>query len=125
MALKYNPQNVIVLNNYAYYLSQREENLEQAEQMSKTANDLNPDEASFQDTYAWVLYKRENYKNALFWIEEALKNGASRDAEVLEHYGHILKALGRDEDAAGQWEKAIEVGGNATELNSQIEALKR
>jgi tetratricopeptide (TPR) repeat protein len=125
MALKYNPQNVIVLNNYAYYLSQREQNLEKAEEMSKKANDLNPDEASFQDTYAWVLYKRENFRNALFWIEEALKNGAARDAEVLEHYGHILKALGRDKEAAEQWEKAISVGGNAIELNTKIEALKR
>src|SRR5690606_41163971 len=49
MALKYDPQNTIVLNYYAYYLSLRKVNLEKAETMAKKANDLNPDIASFQD----------------------------------------------------------------------------
>jgi len=119
-ALKYNPSNVVVLNNYAYYLSLREENLERAETMAKKANDLSPNQVSFQDTYAWVLYKRGNFQNALFWIKEALKNGGTEDADVLEHHGDILWQLNKREDAKIAWEMAIDAGGDSDELNKKM-----
>lgn len=121
MALKYDPQNTIVLNNYAYYLSLRKVNLEKAEAMAKKANDLNPDVASFQDTYGWVLYTRENYQNALFWIEESLKNGGSSDPTVLEHHGDVLLKLNRIKDAVVAWQKALEAGGETDDLSPKIE----
>lgn len=121
MALKYDPQNTIVLNNYAYYLSLRKLNLEKAEAMAKKANDLNPDVASFQDTYGWVLYTRGNYQNALFWIEESLKNGGSTDPTVLEHHGDVLLKLNRTKDAVKAWQKALDAGGEADDLDPKIE----
>jgi tetratricopeptide (TPR) repeat protein len=51
------PQNPIVLNNYSYYLSLRASNLDKAERLSKQCNDLMPNEATYQDTYGWILYK--------------------------------------------------------------------
>jgi tetratricopeptide (TPR) repeat protein len=119
-ALKYDPSNVIVLNNYAYYLSLRGIELAKAETMAKKANDLSPDQASFQDTYAWVLFKRGNYQNALFWIKEALKNGGSEDADVLEHHGDILWQLGKKEDAKVAWQMAIDAGGDVEVLNEKM-----
>lgn len=121
MALKYDPQNTIVLNNYAYYLSLRKLNLEKAEAMAKKANDLNPDVASFQDTYGWVLYIRENYQNALFWIEESLKNGGNTDPTVLEHHGDVLLKLNRTKDAVKAWQKALDAGGENDDLSPKIE----
>lgn len=121
MALKYDPQNTIVLNNYAYYLSLRKKNLEKAESMAKKANDLNPDVASFQDTYGWVLYTRENYQNALFWIEESLKNGGSTDPTVLEHLGDVLLKLNRTKDAVKAWQNALDAGGETDYLSPKIE----
>ena len=121
MALKYDPKNVIVLNNYAYYLSLRKINLDKAEAMSKKANDLSPDVASFQDTYGWVLYTRENYQNALFWIEESLKNGGQSDPTVLEHHGDVLLKLNRTQDAVKSWKQALEAGGESQDLNPKIE----
>lgn len=121
MALKYDPQNTIVLNNYAYYLSLRKINLEKAESMAKKANDLNPDVASFQDTYGWVLYTRENYQNALFWVEESLKNGGSTDPTVLEHLGDVLLKLNRTKEAVTAWQKALDAGGEKDDLSPKIE----
>lgn len=120
-ALKYNPSNVIVLNNYAYYLSLRGENLEKAETMAQTANSLSPNQASFQDTYAWVLFQRGNFQNALFWIKEALKNGGSEDADVLEHHGDILWEIGNKADAKIAWQMALDAGGDKEKLNIKIE----
>jgi len=119
-ALKYNPANVIVLNNYAYYLSLREKDLEKAETMAKKANDFSPNQASFQDTYAWVLYKRGNYQNALFWIKEALKNGGSEDPDVLDHHGDILWKLDRKDDAKTAWQMALDAGGDKEKLTEKM-----
>lgn len=124
MALKLDPKNVIVLNNYAYYLSLRQLNLEKAESMAKKANDLSPDVASFQDTYGWVLFMRKNYQNALFWIEESLKNGGDSDPVVLDHHGDVLFKLNRKEEAIQSWQKAIEKGGEPDEINPKIEQAK-
>ncbi len=119
-ALKYTPSNVIVLNNYAYYLSLRGENLEKAESMARKANDLSPNQVSFQDTYAWVLFKRGNYQNALFWIKEALKNGGDEDPDVLEHHGDILWQLNDRENAKIAWQMALDAGGDANQLSEKI-----
>jgi len=121
MALKLEPANVVVLNNYAYYLSIRGIKLDKAEAMAQKANDLSPDVASFQDTYGWVLYKKENYKNALFWIEEALKNGGEEDPVVHEHRGDVYLKLNESEKAVASWKKALELGGDPNVLNIKIE----
>lgn len=120
-ALQYDPNNVVVLNNYAYYLSLRKDKLVEAEKMAKKANSLSPNQATFQDTYAWVLYCRENYQNALFWIEEALKYGGDTDPVVHEHHGDILLKVNRPDDAVKAWQRALELGGDAEILNQKIE----
>lgn len=120
LCLKLDPSNLVVLNNYAYYLSLRGEKLDRAEQMAKKANDLRPNEPSFQDTYGWVLFKRNNFQNALFWIEEALKNGAGTDPTVLEHHGDVLYQLGRKADAARSWQAAMDNGGDAVIIQQKL-----
>ena len=62
--LSLDPENTIVLNNYAYYLSLRKINLEKAKIMSFKCNELEPKNSTYQDTYAWVLYQLEDYKDA-------------------------------------------------------------
>jgi len=119
-ALEIDKNNPLVLNNFAYYLSLRGERLEEAEKMAKKANNLAPDNASFQDTYGWVLYMRGNYRNALFWIEEALKSGAENDPVVLDHHGDVLQALGRSADAVRSWQQAIDAGGDEAAILPKI-----
>ena len=104
-ALAYNPNNDYVLNNYSYYLALRKENLDKAERMAALASKNQPSNASFLDTYAWVLYTREKYKEARKVMEHAL---AQPDVTYthFEHYGDILFQLGDIEGAVHQWEKA-------------------
>jgi len=112
--------NSYVLNNYAYYLSLRNQNLDKAEKMAKKANELQPDEASFQDTYAWVLYQLGKYDLALNWLEKALNNGGVNDGTVLEHYGDVLYKLNRPKDALEYWIKAKEKGGASNLIDKKI-----
>ncbi len=105
-ALKLNARNTYVLNNYSYYLSLRGVELEKAKKMAALATSIEPDNASFQDTYAWVLYRAGEYAEARKWMEKAL--GASEESGVLlEHYGDILYKLGETGKALEYWQKAL------------------
>jgi tetratricopeptide (TPR) repeat protein len=125
LALK--PDEVFVLNNYAYYLALRKEQLPKAAQMAKHANELQPNNASFEDTYAWVLFKMGNYEQALIWIELALSHSETQTATLMEHYGDILYFLTK-KDAAVQaiekWKAAKTLGPGSEQLSEKIKEGK-
>lgn len=124
-ALEIDPNNATVLNNYAYYLSERNTKLEKAERMSKKSNLLEDNNSAFLDTYAWIMYKMKNYKEALVWIEQALElPDAQNRAELLTHYGDILFKLGEVDKAIIQWEKAMGKGGDKVALENRIKNKK-
>ena len=97
LALEYLPENVTVLNNYAYYLSLRGENLEKAKQMSKKTLELFPEEANYLDTYAWILYKMKDYESAKVFMLQAIDLAESKT--FYNHLSDILTELGELEDA--------------------------
>jgi tetratricopeptide (TPR) repeat protein len=119
-ALKLEPENFIALNNYAYYLSLAERDLEKAERMSAKVVEKFPDNPTYLDTYAWVLFKKENYSLAKFYMETALKNGGNENPTLLDHYGDILFKLDRLEEAVSYWEKAKEFGSDSEILDQKI-----
>ncbi|MDB5227855.1 MAG: Tetratricopeptide repeat protein, partial [Bacteroidota bacterium] len=124
-ALEIDPNNATVLNNYAYYLSERDDKLEKAEKMSKKSNLLVDNNSAFIDTYAWIMYKMKNYKEALEWMEQAMQLPDAKDRpELLTHYGDILFKAGQQDKAIEQWEKALEKGGDKVVLESKIKNKK-
>lgn len=110
-ALAIDSTNVFVLNNYAYYLAERNVKLEQAEAMSRQSISLQPNESTYEDTYAWILFKLERYAEALVWIKNAISNSLSPSATLLDHYGDILYKNGKVKEAVKQWKKADKEGG--------------
>tara|TARA_B100001094_G_scaffold331580_1_gene400427 strand:+ start:879 stop:2594 length:1716 start_codon:yes stop_codon:yes gene_type:complete len=103
-ALEYIPDNVQVLNNYAYYLSLREENLERAEEMSKKTIEMFPEEANYLDTYAWILYKMKKYEQAKSWMQKAID--ISESETFYSHMAEILIELGEKEESEFYLEKS-------------------
>lgn len=118
-ALAFNSSNEIVLNNYSYYLALRKANLEKAEKMSALLIKNHPDNATYLDTHAWVLYVRAKYKEAKKVIERAIGTGKATSLHF-EHYGDILFKLGETDHAVAQWEKARSLNGNTELLNKKI-----
>ena len=106
-ALKLDPYNSGALNNYAYFLAQRGEQLDRAENMAALALKDDPDNANFIDTYAWVFFAKKDYEKALLYIRSAVEK--DDDNHLLEHYGDILWFNNEREAAVEQWEKALEV----------------
>ncbi|MHC8949113.1 tetratricopeptide repeat protein [Sphingobacterium hungaricum] len=118
-AIRLDEENVSALNNYAYYLSLRKQDLGTAAQHAKRANEIDPNSGTYQDTYAWVLFQQGNYPEALVWIEKAVR-GSDVSAVLFEHYGDILMKNGREKDAIKQWEKALTLSSGDTEQNQKI-----
>ncbi len=95
-ALKIDPDQATVLNNYAYYLSLEGRKLRKALKMSRRAVELDPDNASYLDTCGWLLYLLKKPKEAKPYFKHAMLYGGKDSAVVLEHYAKVLAALGED-----------------------------
>lgn len=124
LALGYNANNNLVLNNYAYYLALENLDLEKAEEMSfktiksesKTYNEL--------DTYAWILFLRGKYTEARIYIDESMKTGGEAHSGIVEHAGDIYSKNGETEKAVEYWLKANEMGCDSKTLKKKISQKK-
>ena len=123
-ALKYNEQNVVVLNNYSYFLSLEKRDLKRAERMSAQCIRLEPDNATYLDTYAWVFFLQGNYSLAKIYIENALSKDTTNSYELVDHYGDILFMSGEEAKAVEQWKKAKEMGKESKVLDQKIAEQK-
>lgn len=106
-------ENPMTLNNYAYFLSENNGDLEKALEMSKKAIEIAPDNETYLDTYAWVLFKMKDYAQALEYQEKAVEAaqnaGEADNAEFFSHLGDILFMNHRPEEALENWEKALKL----------------
>lgn len=123
-ALKINPNDTYVLNNYAYYLSLRNVKLDKAEEMSKKSNEIDRDNASYNDTYGWILYGLGKYEDAKLWLEKAVANGASNNSVILEHLGDVQYKLNNIDIALDYWIKAKNAGTGSENLERKIAEKK-
>lgn len=120
-ALKLDPTNDRVLNNYSYFLSLRKENLPKAKIMSTKLAELHPTNATYLDTHAWVLYVMKDYAGAKKFLEKAIQSDpANVSGTVLEHYGDALFQSGDKAKAIEQWKLAKQKGGASDRIDQKI-----
>lgn len=124
-ALVYKPDNIGALNNYAYYLSLEKRNLDKAEEMSYRTVKAEPTNATYLDTYAWILFEKGKYAEARLYIDQAIK-ALTEDAEgvVTEHCGDIYYMSGDKEGALKFWKQAWERGNRGKLLERKIKLKK-
>ena len=108
--LQWKDDNYGCLNNYAYYLSEENRELAKAEQMSYRTVQAEPDNPTFLDTYAWILFKRKKYAEAMQYINMAVDNDTTKSAVITEHAGDIHAVNGDIEGAIKFWQQALEAG---------------
>ncbi len=120
--LQWKDDNIMALNNYAYYMSVEGTDLHKAESMSYKTIKAEPKNATYLDTYAWILFKEERYADAKTYIDETLKNGDSTDISntVLEHAGDIYAMNGMADQAVEYWKKACKGNDHTAVLEWKI-----
>lgn len=123
-ALIYNPANIGVLNNYAYYLSLERHELDRAEEMSYKTVKAEPNNSTYLDTYAWILFEKGDYVRARLFIDDALKSGGDESEVIIEHAGDIYFMNGDVDGAMNLWQKALERGSESNTLEQKIKKKK-
>lgn len=104
-SLVYNPDNIATLNNYAYFLSVERKNLDKAEEMSYRTVKAEPNNETYLDTYAWILFEKGRYTEARIYIEQALRNKGDKSRTIVEHAGDIYYMSGEKGKALEYWKK--------------------
>lgn len=122
-ALRIDPDYALVLNNYAYSLSERNIDLERAMTMSKRSLEKEPLNSSYLDTYGWILYQLGRYREALEYIKKAIDAGDASPV-VLEHLGDVYAKLNDYENAVHYWTMALEKDKNNSSLRTKIERAR-
>jgi len=117
--LEIEPENPLVLNNYAYYLAEKEIRLKEAQDMIEKCLSVE-ENITYLDTYAWVLYKRGKYRESERVMIRIFESGNIEDGELIEHYGFIKKAIGKCEEAIVLWQTALRIDEKKTYLIEEI-----
>lgn len=123
-SLHYNPDNAMVLNNYAYFLSLEGRDLEKALAMASRAVALTDNNPTYLDTHAWVLFKLGRTAEAKKVMQQAIALDSQNSPELLVHYGDILHAMGEQFMAEVYWRKALEKGYDADRITRRMEQGK-
>lgn len=122
--LQWKDDNVMCLNNYAYFLSEMGEQLDKAEQMSYKTIKAEPKSATYLDTYAWILFMQQRYSEAKIYIDQALQNDSDSSAVITEHAGDIYIQNREPERAVELWQQALKKDPNNKVLIRKIKNKK-
>ena len=114
--LVWKDDNIGCLNNYAYYLSEKGQQLDKAEQMSYRTIKAEPKNATYLDTYAWILFMQQRYSEAKVYIDQTLQCDSDTSAVLLEHAGDIYYHTGDKEKAITLWQQALDRASEKSEV---------
>jgi tetratricopeptide (TPR) repeat protein len=122
--LQWKPDNIGCLNNYAYYLSELGQQLDKAERMSNLTIKAEPQNSTYLDTYAWILFMQKRYEEAMGYITKAVENDSLHSSVILEHAGDINAMNGQIDEAVRLWQEAMKSDPDNKILNRKIRRKK-
>lgn len=122
--LQWKPDNIAAMNNYAYYLSEANKDLPKAEQLSYKTIKAEPNNSTFLDTYAWILFQQKRYEKAKIYIDQAIRSDSTLTGVVKEHAGDIYAMTGDIDKALEFWQQSLKGGNQSAVLKKKIQLKK-
>jgi len=110
------------LNYLGYMYAERGINLETSLRLIERALQIDPDNAAYLDSYAWVLFKLGRYDEAEEQIHKAVEHATQEDPVIYDHFGDILLQLGSIAEARKQWTKALELDPDNTAIKDKLKS---
>lgn len=120
LAISEGDEDIALFNNYAYYMALEGKRLDYALKLSKITIEKEPKNATYLDTYAWILFNLKLYDQAYKYIKLAYKYDKRGSAEMVEHVGDILFCLGKKKKAQIYWKKAAALANNDPRILNKI-----
>ncbi|MFA5975769.1 MAG: tetratricopeptide repeat protein [Elusimicrobiota bacterium] len=103
--LKSDPKNAPAMNYLGYSWADRGIRLEEAETLLRQAVALEPHSGAFLDSLGWVRFKRGDPKEAVLFLEQALKE--SGDVVIYDHMGDVQWSVQNAAEALKAWNQAL------------------
>lgn len=122
--LQWKPDNIAAMNNYAYYLSEANKDLPKAEQLSYKTIKAEPNNSTFLDTYAWILFQQKRYEESKIYIDQAIRSDSTLTGVVKEHAGDIYAMTGDIDKALEFWQQSLKGGNQSAVLKKKIQLKK-
>ena len=122
--LQWKPDNIAAMNNYAYYLSEANKDLPKAEHLSYKTIKAEPNNSTFLDTYAWILFQQKRYEEAKIYIDQAIRSDSTLTGVVKEHAGDIYAMTGDIDKALEFWQQSLKGGNQSAVLKKKIQLKK-
>ena len=122
--LQWKPDNIAAMNNYAYYLSEANKDLPKAEQLTYKTIKAEPNNSTFLDTYAWILFQQKRYEEAKIYIDQAIRSDSTLTGVVKEHAGDIYAMTGDIDKALEFWQQSLKGGNQSAVLKKKIQLKK-
>ncbi len=106
-ALKFRPDNPLVLNYLAYSWADKGMNLDESLKMITGALMRTPTDPYIIDSLGWVYYRMGRIDEAAEALERAISL-KPYDATINDHLGDVYAKAGRTLEAQYQWQRAID-----------------
>ena len=124
VALRYAPDEPLLLNFLGYSMAERHETLKEAERLLRKAYTLAPQDAAITDSLGWVLVERGDIKMGMSMLEKAAEE-VPEDPEVNYHLGEAYWQDGRHIEAVNQWNMALDMHPSKEDTKLIYAALRR
>ena len=120
--LEREPKDVNALNALGYTLASKTFRFKEARYYLAQALALKPNDAAILDSMGWLNYREGRYEQALILLEKAYKT--EPEGEIAAHLGETMWMLGRQKEARGVWEEALERDAGNRYLIEVLQRLK-
>jgi tetratricopeptide (TPR) repeat protein len=120
--LKLAPDDAEALNYLGFMWADHGIKLGEARTLIEKAVHLEPDNAAFLDSLAWVLFKLNKSQEALPPLLKAIEHSDEPDPTLYDHLGDIYSALKQYDHARDAWTKALKVEPNE-HIQRKLEAV--
>jgi tetratricopeptide (TPR) repeat protein len=121
------PDNAEAYNFIGYSWADKGVNLDEAKKNIETALKLDPNNAYYLDSLGWVCFQKGKYADARANLEKSIKLRKTEqkdDAVIFDHLGEVFLKLDQKQEAAAQWEKAMQLDPDNRKYRDKLKKIK-
>lgn len=120
------PRDPGALNDLGYVWSEKGVRLERSLRMVQEAVQAEPENAAYQDSLGWALFRLGRHEESLKHLEKAVElQGEEVDGVILDHLGDVRMKLNQKEQALDAWRRAAAAFGKQADTKELEKVQKK
>ena len=119
------PSDAYALNYLGYMYAEKGIHLNEAVGLLQRAVSLDPDNGAFFDSLGWAHYQLGELQQAERFLAKAMEQMADHEEEeqavIYDHAGDIAHTLGKEDEAADHWRRALNLVPDDGEVRRKLQ----